>query len=69
MPPSVKKTCGECHGTGERCYFKGESRFVLSHDECPACCGLGFVELDESEQPNTASEEDGTSNNGGREIA
>ena len=42
----MKKTCNECHGTGQICYFKGESRFVLSRDECPACCGLGFMETD-----------------------
>jgi DnaJ-class molecular chaperone len=43
----MTKTCPECHGTGECCYFKGESRFVLSHAECPACCGLGYVESEE----------------------
>lgn len=54
----MKETCNECHGTGQMCYFKGESRFVLSQEECPACCGLGYVETDEkqraekSEPPN-----------------
>jgi hypothetical protein len=43
----MKKICSECHGSGERSYFKGESRFVLSQVECPACCGLGFIEDEE----------------------
>ncbi len=44
----MKRTCNECHGTGQTCYFKGQSRFVLSRDECPACRGLGFIETDET---------------------
>ncbi len=43
--------CNECHGTGQRSYFKGESRFVLSQDECPACAGLGFIEVPDTD-PN-----------------
>ena len=43
--------CNECHGTGQLRYFKGESRFVLSHDECPACAGLGFIEAPDT-NPN-----------------
>ena len=41
----MRSVCNECHGTGQRRYFKGESRFVLSQDECPAFAGLGFVEV------------------------
>jgi DnaJ-class molecular chaperone len=43
----MKKVCNECHGSGQLSYFKGESRFVLSQDECPACCGLGFIEIEQ----------------------
>jgi DnaJ-class molecular chaperone len=48
----MQNVCNECHGTGQVRYFKGESRFVLSHDECPACAGLGFIEV-----PDTDSSE------------
>lgn len=51
--PDMRQTCEQCHGTGQRCYFKGESRFLLSQDECPVCCGLGFVETDEAETHTT----------------
>jgi DnaJ-class molecular chaperone len=50
----MRSVCNECHGTGQRRYFKGESRFVLSQDECPACAGLGFVE----EQDTSTSKDD-----------
>jgi hypothetical protein len=39
----MKKTCNICYGSGQISTFKGESRFHLSVDECPVCCGLGFV--------------------------
>ncbi len=54
----MKKTCEECHGTGENCYFKGESRFLLSREECPACCGLGFIETDEPEANDASADGD-----------
>ena len=54
----MRKICEECHGTGERCHFKGESRFLLSRDECPACCGLGFVEGDEPEPVENVPDEE-----------
>ena len=37
----MDEPCELCGGTGQRCRFKGESRFLLSWDECPACCGTG----------------------------
>jgi hypothetical protein len=40
----MKQPCELCGGTGQRSYFKGESRFVLSWDDCPGCCGLGYTE-------------------------
>jgi len=39
----MKKTCNICYGSGEIRSFKGESRFHLSVEECPECCGLGFI--------------------------
>ena len=41
-----KKTCNTCGGSGEIGFFQGESRFFITREECPACCGLGYV-LDE----------------------
>jgi DnaJ-class molecular chaperone len=39
----MTRTCELCHGTGQRCYFGGESRFVLTWQDCPACDGTGEV--------------------------
>jgi hypothetical protein len=50
----MKQICDQCHGTGVRCYFKGESRFLLSQDECPACCGLGFIETSDTDDASEA---------------
>jgi DnaJ-class molecular chaperone len=61
----MKKICPECHGTGQSRYFKGESRFLLSHEECPACCGLGFIDCDQQaggrqlEEGNDGEESEG----------
>jgi len=41
-----KTTCNTCGGSGEIGFFQGESRFFITREECPACCGLGYV-LDE----------------------
>nr|WP_321467781.1 hypothetical protein [uncultured Desulfobulbus sp.] len=43
-----KKVCPTCGGSGEIGFFQGESRFFITREECPACCGLGYV-LDEDE--------------------
>ncbi len=37
------RPCPACHGAGQTSFFKGESRFLLSNEECPECCGLGVV--------------------------
>ena len=39
--------CPACGGTGQLNFFKGESRFLLSAEECPACCGFGYVPEEE----------------------
>lgn len=38
----TREVCPGCGGTGQRSYFKGVSRFLLSCEECPECAGLGF---------------------------
>jgi len=42
-----KKVCNTCGGSGEIGFFQGESRFFITREECPACCGLGYVIEDE----------------------
>ncbi|MCL2790748.1 MAG: hypothetical protein FWD79_08905 [Desulfobulbus sp.] len=46
-----KKVCNTCGGNGEIGYFQGESRFFITREECPACCGVGYV-LDEESAPD-----------------
>jgi len=42
VPIERKKICDICGGTGQRSYFKGVSRFLLSSEECDVCAGTGF---------------------------
>lgn len=53
--------CPACGGTGQLNQFKGESRFLLTAEECPMCCGFGYVqeEGDEPEEKGGKSEESG----------
>ncbi len=37
------KSCEGCGGTGQTGFFAGESRFVITWDECPDCCGTGVI--------------------------
>jgi DnaJ-class molecular chaperone len=37
-----RKVCNTCGGSGQIGYFQGESRFFITHEECPACFGLGY---------------------------
>lgn len=58
-----KKVCNTCGGSGEIGYFQGESRFFITREECPACCGLGYMleETDQQEaQPQPEDEANGT---------
>lgn len=53
MAQTKKKACPTCGGTGDIGFFQGESRFFITHEECPACCGLGYIlpeDEDEAEQ-------------------
>jgi hypothetical protein len=58
----METPCELCGGRGQYCYFKGESRFLLSWEECPACCGTGY-KLDTASsvetQPDETLDEDG----------
>ncbi len=47
--------CPTCGGTGQISFFKGESRFLLTDEECPACCGLGYL-LDDTGDTEEADE-------------
>lgn len=38
----MQKQCETCGGSGEISYFLGESRFLLTTEECPDCMGTGF---------------------------
>ena len=52
----LKTVCNTCGGSGEIGYFQGESRFFITREECPACLGVGYTELDEA-QPETPAGE------------
>lgn len=45
-----KPVCPTCGGSGEIGFFQGESRFLLTREECPACFGLGYV-LEDTDDP------------------
>lgn len=53
-----KPVCPTCGGSGEISFFQGESRFLLTREECPACCGLGYVLEDEAPSTDTVSKQD-----------
>ncbi len=46
-----KKTCPSCGGSGQISFFQGESRFLLSMEECPECSGTGSLLNDEDPLP------------------
>ncbi|MDY0390161.1 hypothetical protein [Desulfobulbus oligotrophicus] len=61
-----KKVCNTCGGSGEIGFFQGESRFFVTREECPACCGVGSV-FEDSPDPDiqsTAESEEGGENGG-----
>ena len=51
MPADTKPVCPSCGGSGEIAFFGGESRFLLTREECPLCSGLGYL-LDEDNPDN-----------------
>ena len=42
-PGEDQTTCPHCGGSGQLGGFRGESRFVISWDECFFCNGTGYV--------------------------
>jgi len=44
--------CPACGGSGQLRSFKGESRFLLTVEECPLCCGTGLTPEEEAQQDN-----------------
>ena len=57
--PEEKKVCPTCGGSGEIGYFAGESRFFITQEECPNCCGIGYIvdeEAPASSGPSQAEE-------------
>ncbi len=45
----MKKPCPVCEGSGQISYFGGESRFVITWEDCPDCLGSGLELTDEEE--------------------
>ena len=41
--------CPACGGSGQLSSFKGESRFLLTVEECPLCCGNGLASEEEDQ--------------------
>ncbi len=54
-----RSPCPTCGGSGQLNFFKGESRFLLSVEECPICCGFGYVQEDGAEEKKSRSERKG----------
>lgn len=57
MGEEEKKVCQTCGGSGEIGFFQGESRFFITREECPACCGCGYVLEDEEDAPRAERDE------------
>ena len=37
------KPCPGCGGSGQTSCFYGESRFMMTWEDCPDCCGTGVI--------------------------
>lgn len=56
-PKNEKRVCATCGGIGQIAFFQGESRFLLSQEECPACLGIGHeIDSDSSAEQATNNE-------------
>jgi DnaJ-class molecular chaperone len=49
MVSGQKKVCPSCGGSGQIQFFQGESRFLLTVEECPECCGTGYLLLEKND--------------------
>jgi DnaJ-class molecular chaperone len=51
--------CPGCGGSGQSSFFAGASRFMLTWEDCPDCCGTGVIleetEPDKKENPEPKS--------------
>lgn len=63
---SDRITCDFCNGSGETSSFKGESRFLLTTEECPVCGGMGFVIPEDGAAPPNDDDRSGRSQSGER---
>lgn len=59
-PPPPQPPCEFCNGTGETSTFKGVSRFLLSREECPVCCGTGLAPSGREEDGQEPAQKDTT---------
>lgn len=44
MSEAKNRVCPVCGGSGQIGFFQGESRFLLSMEECPECNGTGIMD-------------------------
>ena len=56
---TVRKTtpCPGCGGSGLTSFFAGESRFMLTREDCPDCAGT--LLLAENEEPRNRTGDEG----------
>ncbi len=54
----MQKQCPTCNGSGQISYFLGESRFLLTYEECPDCMGTGIVQEENDSEQNSFDEQD-----------
>jgi DnaJ-class molecular chaperone len=47
--------CPGCGGSGQTAYFGGESRFMLTWEDCPDCHGTGVLLREENPPPPDAT--------------
>jgi DnaJ-class molecular chaperone len=50
MEDETVKKCPVCEGSGQVSYFGGESRFVVTWEDCPQCCGSGIEVVEQEER-------------------
>ncbi len=50
--------CPGCGGSGQTAFFAGESRFMLTREDCPDCAGTGLI-LPENEEPERGVNDEG----------
>ncbi|MFN2355174.1 MAG: hypothetical protein ABR512_11695 [Desulfopila sp.] len=56
----MKTICDICGGSGQLGGFRGVSRFMITWEECPECCGTGEVESTPPATPSQSSDDDTT---------